>query len=263
MKLQLLAAASAAAALIALPAAAQTEAGRWSFSLETGADFPIEGELNGARSVQIPDFGVVNSDFDGAPFIIRVNPVNFNDVYDTAWAFGGEAGYGLSDNSEVFGALRYSKASGSTTQFGRLQDVETTQTAVINANFDDHEVWTLDLGYRHYFGEGNWKPYMAGRVGAAFTNGITASFSTPGGELAVDNVTFYDDSWSWTLGADLGVDYSLNERWSIQGEVGLRYISDLSDQSGPGLVNLGLSDLNKNSGSTISAPVMIRGKYTW
>lgn len=265
MKLHILAA-SAAAAMIVSPAVAlaQVEQGRWSFSLEAGADFPVDGDLNGGRNVAIPDAGVIDPDFAGEAFILRVNPVQYEDVYDTSWAVGGEIGYGLSDNSEVFGTLRYTSASGGGVEFGRLQNVETVEVTPVNADFDDHEVWTMDVGYRYYFGEGpRWKPYVAGRVGAAYTSGISASFSTPGGAFAANDVTFYDDSWSWTFGGDLGVNYQASDRFAIQAEVGLRYISDLSDESGPGLINFGLADLNSDSGSSISAPLMIRGKYSW
>lgn len=265
MKLHILAA-SAAAAMIVSPAVAvaQVEQGRWSLSLEAGADFPVDGELNGGRHVAIPDGGVIDPDFAGEDFILHVDPVQYEDVYDTSWAVGGEVGYGLSDNSEVFGTVRYTSASGGGVPFARLQNVTTVEVIPITATFDDHEVWTLDLGYRRYFGEGpRWKPYVAGRIGAAYTSGISASFTTADGSFAANDVTFYDDSWSWTFGGDLGVNYQATDRFAIQAEVGLRYISDLTDEEGPGLINFGLAELNDDSGASITAPLMIRGKYIW
>lgn len=257
MKLQLLAA-SAAAALIASPAVAQPEEGRWAVSVEAGPDFPIDGELFGGRHVEVPELGST-----GSSARLTIDPQDYDGVYGTSWGGGVEVDYGLSDRDEVFGTLRYMKADGGQNIVGRAFVNDTGQTFPIIGEFGDREVWTGDVGYRRYFGEGRLRPYAAARVGAAYTSGIDGVFSIPEAGVAPTNASLYDDSWSWTVGGDIGVDYAVTDNFTLQAETGLRYISDLSNGDDTGLSQLGLGELTADSGSSLSMPVMVRGRWVF
>jgi hypothetical protein len=249
----------------ATPALAGPEAGRFSGSIIGGTDVPVGGDVHGgATSAQIP-LGGLNPALTGVTAELRIQDRSFTDIYDNATSFGIEGAYGLSDNSEVFGAIRRTEADKGRVQVGNAVVTASTVAAVpvgtslpVNGEFGEYSATSIEGGYRRYFNTaGALQPYVAGRAGVVRTDEIKANFTVPAAGIALNNVPFYQESTTWTVGADVGISYAISEAFSVALETGVRFTGDL-DGDDAGIGPLGLASINEE-GARTSIPVMIRG----
>lgn len=242
-------------------AQAQTAPGRWMFSLEGGAEFPTSGEVHGGATAAVPNLGPLNPALAGVNAELRIQSRSFDDIYGEGMNLGAEFAYGMSDNAEVFGAFRYMQADEGQVQVGGAFVPALNTTLPVYGTFSKYEAYALEAGYRQYFGSGALKPYVAGRLGAVFTDKINATFEIPDAAITIANVPFYDSSTSLTAGLDVGVSYAVNDRLSLQAETGVRYISSLSDDDSA-IGGLGLSSIN-GAGERAYVPVTLRAKFAF
>lgn len=242
-------------------AQAQTAPGRWTVSPEISAEFSTGGDLHGGVDAPISDLGALNPALAGVSATLQVESRSFDDIYGDARSLGIEAAYGLSDSSEVFGALRYVTADEGRVQVGGAAVPALNTTLPVFGTFTDYQAWALEAGYRQYFASGSLRPYIAGRAGVVFTDAITATFEVPDAAIVIADAPFYDDSTSLTAGLDVGLSYALSDRVSLQAETGIRYVSDLEgDDSAIG--GLGLASINE-VGSRTYVPVTLRARFVF
>ena len=129
-------------------------------------------------------------------------------------------------------------------------------TLPVYGHFGSYNSLALEAGYRHYFGEGRARPYLAGRLGTTRINRIKADFAIPDADIALNDVPFYDGGWVFSGGADVGVMWTLGEKTALGVEAGVRYHSDIGDDDSA-LAGLGLQRIN-DSGSRLSYPLNVR-----
>lgn len=103
---------------VATGAQAQTAPGRWTVSLEAGAEVPTDGDVHEGAVATIADLGALNPDLSGVDAELRIQSRSYDDIYGEAFNVGVEAAYGLSDNAEAFGSIRYVKSDEGTVQVG-------------------------------------------------------------------------------------------------------------------------------------------------
>jgi hypothetical protein len=242
-------------------AQAQTEPGRWTVSLEAGAEFPTGGDVHGGATAPVPDLGPLNPSLAGVSAELRIQSRSFDDIYGEGMNLGAEFAYGLSNNAEVFGSLRYMQADEGRVQVGGAFVPALNTTLPVFGTFDEYKAYALEAGYRQYFGEGALKPYVAGRLGAVFTDKINATFQIPDAGITIANAPFYDSSTSFTAGLDVGLSYAVSEGVSLQAETGIRYISSLSDDDSA-IGGLGLASIN-GVGDRTYVPLTVRAKFAF
>lgn len=253
--------AAAAAAALGLPGAAhaQTAPGKVSMTLLGGADFPISGDVHGGATAPVPDLGPLNSALAGVDAELRIGSRSYDQIYGTTWNIGAELAYGIRENAELFGQFRFQRAGRGTVQVGGAFVPALDTTLDVNGTFDRLSTYAIEVGYRQFFGSGALKPYVAGRVGAAFTDSINATFVIPDADIAINNAPFYKSSTSFVAGGDLGLSYKLGSSVDLIGEVGLRYTTGLrGDDSAIG--GLGLAAIN-NGGGRLDVPVRAGLKF--
>ena len=226
-------------ALLSLPAAAVAQddgiRGQWSLSVTGGASVLAGGEFHegGAGSV----LGLPTS--VGA----RTN----GDVFDPAVGWRAGVGYGLSSNTEIFGAFAWNRASGSEISVGTVAAFD------LRASFGDYTSYGVDAGVRYHFAPGaRFNPYVAGLAGFRQVDAIPGTFSVPAANVTLANTPFFDDSTVPVFGGDAGVLFAVSPRVSLGVEAGLRYHTDLSQIEG--LAGTGLENLN-DAGSGWSVPI--------
>lgn len=226
--------AATAAAIVPAPAGAQGIEGRWSVALQGGTDVEVGGDVHDGGS------GTVL----GLP--TNVEARSFGDVYDPGFRGQLSLGYGVGPRSEVFLRGSYYKMSSETLQVGTVAGL------ALNADFAEYKEWGVELGYRIYFGETAFKPYVAPVAGLRFVSELPATFSVPAAGVVLSDVPFYEQSTVGVFGADLGFAYDLSPKVAIGIEAGLRYQTGLSDLEG--LAGTGLESIN-DTGSRWSVPV--------
>lgn len=242
-------------------AQAQTEPGRWTVSLEAGAEFPTGGDVHGGATAAVPDLGPLNPDLAGVSAELRIQSRSFDDIYGEGTNLGAEFAYGLNNNAEVFGSLRYMQADEGRVQVGGAFVPALNTTLPVFGTFDEYKAYALEAGYRQYFGSGALKPYVAGRLGAVFTDEINATFQIPDGGITIADAPFYEGSTSFTAGLDVGLSYAVSDRVSLQAETGIRYISSLSDDDSA-IGGLGLASIN-GVGDRTYVPLTLRAKFAF
>jgi hypothetical protein len=240
---------------------AQTAPGRWTVSLEAGAEFPTGGDVHGGATAAVPDLGPLNPDLAGVNAELRIQARSFDDIYGEGMNLGAEFAYGMSNNAEVFGSVRYMQADEGRVQVGGAFVPALDTTLPVYGTFGEYKAYALEAGYRQYFGPGAFKPYVAGRLGAVFTDKINATFEIPDAAITIANAPFYDSSTSFTAGVDVGLSYAFNEQVSVQAETGIRYISSLSDDDSA-IGGLGLASIN-GVGDRTYVPVTLRAKFAF
>lgn len=255
-------AASAQSNIRSLPSA-----GKWSVTPEIGTSFNLDGDfvdgestsyqastvVGGPCDKQTPNgcfLGfVVTGSFDG-----RVVSQDFDDIYDPDIGLGISFNYGLSDYSEVFGRVRYTSFSAddftiAVAETGGSLIVDGTPIAFgagteFEADMDDYEELSLNLGYRRFFEGGNgFHPFASVEAGVAFVDDIAMKVSSSGGDIGKSG--FYDDSTVFNGGIGVGFRYDMAENMAIGAEGTIRYIDDLdSDSDVVGSENSGDSRLD-------------------
>lgn len=252
-KLSMLALAATTALVFPAVAQAQTAPGKLSITVIGGADFPISGDVHGGATAGVPDLGPLNPALAGVDAELRIGSRSFDQIYGTTWNIGAELAYGIRENAELFGQFRYQQGNQGTVQVGGAFVPDLNTTLPVNGTFGDLKSYAIELGYRQFFGSGALKPYVAGRVGAAFTDSINATFVIPDADIRIADVPFYKSSTSFVAGGDIGLSYKLGSNVDLIGEVGLRYTTGLrGDDSAIG--GLGLSSINE-VGDRLDVPV--------
>jgi hypothetical protein len=221
-------------------AGAQGIQGRWSVALEGGSDAELGGDVHNGGSgtvLRLPT---------------NVEARSFKDVYDPSFRGQLSIGYGVGPRGEVFLRGSYYKMSSEKVQVGTVAGLP------LNADFAEYKEWGTELGYRRYFSEKAFRPYVAPVAGLRFISELPATFSVPAAGVVLNDVPFYDKSTVGVFGADLGFAYDLNKRLAFGIEAGLRYQTGPSDIEG--LAGTGLEGIN-DTGSRWSLPLTATLKF--
>lgn len=252
--------AATAVLAFAMPAQAQTEAGRVSVSVYGGADFPVSGTLHDGANAPIADLGTLNPALAGTPATLQIQRRSHKDVFDTGYAVGGEMAYGVGGNGELLLTGRYTHAGGNRINVGRAAaGAPVNATLPVFGDFGDYKTWAVEAGYRQYLGSGGGiTPFMAVRAGATRISAISANFTIPDASIALNNVPFSNASWVLSGGADVGLAIPLGTRASIMPEVGIQYTGGAKGND-TALGGLGLGAIN-DKGARWSVPVRLRLK---
>lgn len=251
----------AAALAIAVPAQAKTAAGSVSLSIHGGGDMAVGGTMHDGANAPIADLGALNPALTGVPATLQIERRSQDDVYDTAWTLGGEMAYGLSDSSEVLLSARYVQAKGNRINVGgAAAGAPVNATLPVFGDFGDYKSFSLELGYRQYFGSGDGiTPFVTLRGGATRISAISADFTVPDAGITLSGVPFSNGSWAFSGGADLGLSIPLGERVSLVPEVGIQYTGGAKGND-TALGGLGLGAIN-NKGERWSVPMRLRLRF--
>jgi hypothetical protein len=228
---------------ISADAGAQTSTSPLSAELGVGWDVGLSGDFLAAS------IGTLN----GVPVVFESQP--FDDVYGNGlmWQFGG--GYRLDDANEIRAQVSYQRVGAGVAELG------TAGAFGIVATFDDYHAWSIEGGFRRYFpARERLRPYAGATLGVSIISEIDAVFASPQAGLERYATDFYDGTAALTLGVNGGVLYSLNERFDLNGQLGLRYNSGLSAIDA--LVGTGLEGVNdKSSRWTLPITFGLRVKF--
>jgi opacity protein-like surface antigen len=233
----------ATAVLVSTPTLVRAQTSSpWSVDLAIGWDNSVSGDFltGGIGTLQ------------GAPVVLE--NTSWDEVYGTGVLFNVAVGYDLGTRNEL--------RAGFTMQSTGSDDAQTIGTVSggpLFANFDNYKAWTIDVGYRRYFAERaeRFRPYVGGGIGLGIVSEIQADLAQTGAGLVLEDVDFYDGNGAVTFGGNAGLLYRLNDRFSLDARLGLRYVSGLADVEDA--VFSGLDDVNEDS-SRWTVPLTVGAK---
>jgi hypothetical protein len=221
----------AAAALgLASTANAQSTAAdyRWSFEFGLGWDNSIKGNINSGS------FGSIN----GQDVVILKN--TYNDVYGMGlhMRFGG--GFMIDDVTEVRAIFTYQSLKADLTRMGDIG------SSNLYGQYDPYRSFGLDAGFRRYVDVAkDVRAYVEGTAGLGFIDETDVILVAPKANLTEDATDFYDRTAAFGFGGNLGVLWQMNPRVGLYGQLGLKWLSGMSDVDN--LAGTGLETINDSS----------------
>ncbi len=242
------------AVALGLPATALAQSGP-SFTLIGGGDVSVSGDVHKGAIAPIADLGPLNPALAGVSAELRIGARSYDRIYGKATNFGVEMAWPMA-SGEVFGQLLSTRTGAGSTEVGGAFVPALDTTLPVYGRFEGYKAMSLEGGYRHFFGTGKVRPYLAGRIGSTKVDGVNATFTIPDAGITLNDVPFFDGGWLFSGGADLGLLWSLSEKASLGLEVGARYHGDISDDDSA-LSGLGLGSIN-DAGKRTSYPVNLR-----
>lgn len=246
--------------VLASPALAAPESGRFSMSVLGGVDTPLSGDVHRGATAPVPDLGPLNPALAGVDAQLRIQPRSHDQVYGAATSLGLEVGYGLSDRSELFIQARQTSADDGRVRVGAAYVPALDTELDVFGHFSGYDAHTWEIGYRHFFGQSEWaRPFLGARVGATETDRIQATFEIPAADIVIPDAPFFEKAWAVSGGVEAGVQIPFTTRFSMTVAAGVNYIGDLSDDDSA-IAGLGLAAIN-DTGSRVSMPVSLTGRW--
>lgn len=191
----------------------------------------------------------------------NVRNVDYNEAYDTGIRYELGASYALSPNTKVSATGFIDEAnSAGNVNFGTIGGQAFT------GSMSDARSTGLELGLRKYFNPRSaplvrsLRPYVEGRVGAAYQDAVFMENAQLGGaNIGTGRLAFSDSGWVPSAAGLVGLETPLTRYSTIGVETGIRYTGSPDANTttfGPGQ----FQNLN-NSDARISVPLMLRGRY--
>ena len=223
-----------AAAIVAMAGgsstvSAQEPESKWSAEVGIGWDNGISGNANSSAIGTINNQSVV---------ILRNS---YEDVYGTGLhlRFGG--GYMLNETTEA--RVTFTFQSLDADEVVPMGDIGVSN---LYGKYSDYQSFGIDLGLRKYSQlRPRLKAYGEGSLGIGFVDKIDVQLVAPGANLNLAANDYYDQTAAFTLGAAAGILAQANDRVGIFVQMGLRYVSGLSEVDD--LVGTGLDSINDKS----------------
>jgi hypothetical protein len=229
---------------LASTAQAQPASGyRWNVEFGLGFDNSFSGNINSSGVGRINNQAVV------------ITKNRYEDVYGTGlhMRFGG--GYMFDDSTEVRATFTLQSLDADLTRMGDIG------ASNLYGQYEDYQSFGLDVGLRRYTDLAHrLRAYGEGTIGLAFVDETDVVLVAPGANIAGDATDFYDRTTAFTLGGNAGVLWQVSERVGVFGQVGLRYVTGMSEVDG--LVGTGLEEINDNSARwTVPILVGVRARF--
>jgi hypothetical protein len=225
----LLGAGSMAQAQTAPVTPAAMDASRFSAEVGIGFDNGLAGHINAS--------GI--GDIVGVPAVITKN--SYEDVYGTGLhlKFGG--GYMIKPDLEARATFTFQSLDADF-----LVPMGEMGNSTLYGQYDDYQSFGLDLGLRQYVTAAERvRVYGEGTLGIGFIDKTGISLVAPGQNFIGDVTDFYDQTASFALGVNAGALFELRENVGVFGQLGLRYMTGMSDVDD--LAGTGLDTINDKS----------------
>ena len=216
---------------------------RWSAEFGLGFDNSISGNINSGA------VGTINNQ------AVVITKNRYSDVHGTGLhlPFGG--GYMLRESTEVRATFTYQSVDADLTRMGDIG------ASSLYGEYDDYQSFGLDVGLRRYAAVADrFHLYGEGTIGLAFIGETDVVLVAPGANLAGDATDFYDRTAAFTVAGNAGVLFETFERVGVFGQMGLRYVTGMSDVDG--LAGTGLEEINDSSARwTLPFLVGVRARF--
>jgi hypothetical protein len=231
-----------ALALLSLASTAQAQS--------SATDYPWSVEFGlGFDNINSSGVGRINNQ------AVVITKNRYEDVYGTGlhMRFGG--GYLIDEVSELRVTFTLQSLDADLTPMG---DIGISR---LYGQYDDYQSFGMDVGFRRYADvtEGV-RAYGEGTFGLGFIDETDVELVAPAANLAGTATDFYDRTTAFTLGGNVGLLMQANSRVGIFTQIGLRWVSGMSEVDG--LAGTGLETINDKSARwTVPFLVGVRARF--
>ena len=207
---------------------AQPAESRWSADVAFGIDNGISGNINSSGMGRLDNQAVV------------VLKNSYDDVYGTGLHFRFGGGYMLDDSTEARVTFTLQSLDADLVPLGDIG------ASKLYAQYADYQSFGIDFGLRRYVDLApKVRAYGEGTIGLAFVDETDVVLVAPSINLAQNATDFYDRTSAFTLGGNVGVLVQISQKVGVYGQLGLRYVTGMSEVDG--LAGTGLETINDNS----------------
>lgn len=221
---------------------------RWNLEGGIGASFNVGGDAV--------------SGSDGTVVTSNLRDVEFDEAYETGQRAELGLSYALAPDTKVT-AMGFIDEADSAGSF----NWGTVGGAAFTGALSDYRSTGVELGLRKYFAPTaapivkSVRPYVEGRVGAAYQDAIFIEGATVGG-VAIPGgpIAFQDSGWVPSAAGLVGLETPLTRYSTIGIETGIRYTGGGDANTTSITPGNGLAGSNE-AGERISVPLMLRGRY--
>lgn len=210
-------------------APAASTASRFSAEVAIGFDNGLAGHINAS--------GI--GELQGQTVVITKN--SYEDVYGTGLhlRFGG--GYMIKEDVEARATFTFQSLDADFVV--PMGDMGNSR---LYGQYDDYQSFGLDLGLRQYVTVAEKvRAYGEATLGIGFIDETDVSLVAPGANFSGDVTDFYDQTASFAAGLNAGVLFELREKVGVFAQLGLRYMSGMSEVDN--LAGTGLDTINDKS----------------
>jgi len=193
--------------------------------------------------------------------IATVNDVRMRSAFDDGYRAELGGSYALNPNRKVTANAFYSKAEG--------QDninLGTLNGNAVTGGFSDYKSYGAEVGIRQYAQPRRGlilksvRPYVEGKLGAAYVDDISISNAQGGDALFASGTRLYEGGWVPTAAGMVGFETPVLPQMTLGLESGIRYTGKLgTDTSDLGVGTL--AGASNNGSNRWTVPVMLRGRY--
>lgn len=238
--------------------------GKFTVMPKIGTDFTVGGDFVKSASESAT---LTFTSGDTITADVSSDSQDFNDVYHSPFTVGMDVNYGLTDYTEVFLGLKYTKAEArnfdalTVDVAGNFAGTAVSASEVINGKFDDYREFGFGVGTRHFFNRfGTLTPFVSLEGGLTHNENIELELSTATGRIS--DIGFYEDTWKARLGFGGGFLYDVSDSISVGVESGINYDFGMDDDDSD-LNGTGTFERTNDDGDRLSIPLMfsIRVKF--
>ena len=207
---------------------AQPAESRWSADVAFGIDNGISGNINSSGMGRLDNQAVV------------VLKNSYDDVYGTGLHFRFGGGFMLDESTEARVTFTLQSLDADLVPLGDIG------ASKLYAQYADYQSFGIDFGLRRYVDLApQVRAYGEGTIGLAFVDETDVVLVAPSINLAQNATDFYDRTSAFTLGGNVGVLVQISQKVGVYGQLGLRYVTGMSEVDG--LAGTGLETINDNS----------------
>jgi hypothetical protein len=223
---------------------AQTPEYRWSVEAGVGWDNSISGNINSGA------IGTLN----GQTTVIVRN--KYEDVYGTGLHARFGAGYMVNTLTELRILVSFQSLDADLVEMG---DIGVSR---LYGLYDDYQAFSLDVGIRRYTEElaTDIRAYGEATIGLAVIERTNIELVAPGINFSQEVTDFYDGTAAFAMAGHAGVLWQLNGTFGIFGQLGVRYLTGMSEVDD--LAGTGLETINDKSARwTVPVVFGVRARF--
>lgn len=241
--------------------ASESSSSPWSLSVIGGDSVGTTGNLQSPRVAALPDLGSIDPGLGGATGTLRLEKLQYEDLFKRKYDVGLELDYALNDQLQTYGRFSYEGLGGRSRHIGGLTSDALPAGVPVDANFADADNKSLEIGTRYFWNTGTaWRPFAGVALGATRLGAIRADIFSPSADINLRDVRFTRSGTVFSQSAETGVEYDAGNNFGVRFSVNADHTGNPQAANDPALAGLGINP-GHDAEARWSFPVSLAATY--